>query len=456
MTHRVCLLLILCPTVCTAAPFRKANQPVQPISDTTILCEAEEFHIDSGDWKAQKWGQNYYAATFANSFLSRKGFLGAPAQGEKSVASIKVRVPKSGRYLALIRYEAVYRFQTRFTLQIIQKGKAKLSRQYGARENLKIWAFRQKLKTEVAWSWGACENVVWEGHDAAAQLDAGEATLTLIAQKQPELAARRNVDLVMLTSEVEEVNRRIQKENYLPLDGMLTQANDVYLKVHNQAGSPDMRLVVGNGTEHSPYWVHMRSWKPKRIDVKSGQSTEWIEVGSMLDTLNDGQWNLSAQATGPQAAGLRFHLEFGARTATGKIDTIAQFKNQTGNVSLAYDADTRYSRSIRLSEEVLYDLIAYLKKQPKPKGKPLTQTLLYGYTFTEQKGNKKYNNAIQEFMKLIGATALNRTNRKGIDTSGGLVRGYIDVRGRSPKQLEALCLDLKNEGKARHIAVVSL
>ena len=44
-------------------------------------------------------------------------------------------------------------------------------RVYGARDNRKVWAFRNKLKTEVAWPWGAVENVVWEGHDAAVQLN---------------------------------------------------------------------------------------------------------------------------------------------------------------------------------------------------------------------------------------------------------------------------------------------
>src|SRR5947208_385650 len=82
----------------------------------------------------------------------------------------------------------------------------------GARDNLKIWAFGQKLKKEVAWDWGAGENVVWEGHDAAVQLKAGTARLTLVADKQPEPAARRNVDLVMLTSDEEQVKQRIDKD----------------------------------------------------------------------------------------------------------------------------------------------------------------------------------------------------------------------------------------------------
>ena len=39
--------------------------------------EAEEFQPAGDAWRARPWGENYYAATFANSFLSRKAFLGA-------------------------------------------------------------------------------------------------------------------------------------------------------------------------------------------------------------------------------------------------------------------------------------------------------------------------------------------------------------------------------------------
>src|SRR5207249_967651 len=105
----------------------------------------------------------------------------------------------------------------------------------------------------------------------------------------------RNVDLVMLTADEAQVKERIAKENYLPLDGMLTQEGDVYLKLHNQ-GSGRLTLTVPNCTEHSPYWVHIRRWKSKTIAAEPGKSNAegWVEVGSLLDTLNDGQWNLAA------------------------------------------------------------------------------------------------------------------------------------------------------------------
>jgi hypothetical protein len=433
-----------------AAAFRTADQPVEPVSDSTILCEAEEFQVLRPGWQARRWGENYYAGTFANSFLSRKAFLGAPEQCDRSVAAIMVRVPKAGRYLALVRYEAPYRFEAQFRLQVEQNGKTRLDRLYGARSNLKVWAFRQKLKTELSWDWGAVENVVWEGHDAYVPLKAGTAKLTLIADKQPAPAGRRNVDLVMLTSDEEQVKMRIDKENYLPLDGMLTQAGDVYLKVHNR-GASDLTLTVPNGTEHSPYWVHLRTWKPKTIPAAPGQTTDWVEVGSLLDSLNDGQWALSAKGKGP----LRYHLEFGVKTAAGKVETIKRFEDLTGDVELAYHADTRYSRRIRTTEELLYELVDFLKKQPV-EGTPPRRTLVFGYTFTRRPGNAKYNAALDEFIRLTGATALTVGSANEIPADGPLVRGYTDVRGVPTDKLEEYCKKLKAEGKADRVAVVSL
>jgi hypothetical protein len=448
--NRVLPIVLLC-----AAPMAiRAVEPVQPISDTTILAEAEEFKVDKpGGWKAKKWGENYFVATFANSFLSRKAFLGAPEQCDESIATIEVQVPKAGRYLVLARYESVYRFETAFRIRVEQNGKQLLDRLYGARDNLKVWAFGQKLQREIAWGWGAVENLVWEGHDAAVQLAAGKAKLSLIAGRQKGNAAKRNVDLILLTSDENQVKDRIDKEGYLPLDGLLTQAGDVYLKVHNARDSAPLTLTVPPGTEHSPYWVHLRTWKPKTIAAMPGQSTQWIEVGSLLDTLNDGQWLLSAKPGKPGGTP-RFGLEFGVRNASGKIEQVRRFNNLSGDVALAYDADTRYSRRIRLQEEVLYDLVAYLKKQPV-RGMAPKRTLIYGSTFDRRPADPKYEAALDEFIRLSGATCLAKGTREAIERSG-LVRGYLDLRGQTPAQLEKYCQQLKTDGLADRVAVVSL
>src|SRR5262249_11719397 len=160
-------------------------------------------------------------------------------------------------------------------------------------------------------------------------------------------------------------------------------------------------------------WVHLRAWKPKTLTAAPGRSTDWVEVGSLLDTLNDGQWLLSAKGTGGPGGRLRYALEVGVRNAHGKIRTIPHLKGLARDVALAYDADTRYSRRIRLQEQVLYDLVDYLKKQPV-RGVAPKRTLIYGYTFDPRPGDAKYTAPLEEFLRLAGPTALNRSSGQPI------------------------------------------
>lgn len=404
---------------------RAKNQPVVPSPDGAIICEAEEFRVEKPGWQAKTWGENYYAATFANSFLSRKAFLGAPENCDETVATITVNIKDAGKYLVLARYEAAFRFETQFSVKVEQAGKVVLDRLYGARDNVKVWAFSQKLKTEVGWDWGAVENVVWEGHDAFAELQPGTAKISLIAGKQPGNAARRNVDLILLTRDVEQVKMRIEKESYLPLDGMLTQAGDVWIKVGN-TGTAKVTVTGGKWTEHSPYWVHIRNWKPAKVEVEPGKTSDWVEVGSTMDTLNDGAWQF--EASGP------CKIEFGLRNADGQIEKLREFPVDK-NLTLAGMADTRYSRSIKTTKEIVADLLDQLKKVPM-RGKTPKETLIFAGT------------SIPEFKELFGLAGTD------INNSGG-PRAYIDWRGKTPAQLEEACLKLTEEQR-KNIAVVSL
>lgn len=425
-----------------AQAFGKTRTAVPAQPDGLIVCEGEEFQpADENGWKAGNFGENYYAATFANCFLSRKAFLGAPEQcEEETIATIQVDIPEAGKYLALVRYEAAYRFETQFRLRIEQGGRKVLDRLYGARDNLKIWAFNEKLKTEVGWSWGATENIVWEGHDAFVNLKPGPATITLIAGKQPEPAARRNIDLLMLTSDIAQVNERIEKEKYLPLDGMLTQSGDVWLRVRN--GSPDKLTFKGgkaigagkgNWQQHSPYWVHIRNWEAPVIEVDSGDISDWVEVGGTMDTLCDGQWSWTGDG--------KYEAEFGVKNAAGKIEPLAVFVGE-GDLVLAADCDTRYLKRLRRREDVIYDLLDYLKAEPKV-GKTPERTLIYGYTFDALDEGGKHAKAVEEFKGLFN---LRSTRDDG---------GYIDVRSVKTDKLVEHC-QTKLSVDRKDIAVVSL
>ena len=426
---------VAAPSMITPTVFR-GQHAVTALPSGHLLVEAEEFMPHNEAFTAKAWGENYYAATFANSFLSRKAYLGANEQAEGK-ATIRVRVPKAGRYLVLVRYEAAYRFETQFSVRVEQQGKVALNRLYGARKNLKIWAFNQKLKDEHAWSWGASENIVWEGHNAYAQLKPGVATITLTTDKQPKPAAKRNIDCLLLTTDEEQVKMRIDKERYLPLDGMLTQSGDVFVKVTNRG---DEKLTFGgakavgggNWQQHSPYWVHLRNWPKVAIEVAPGKSSDWIEVGGTMDTLNDGQWNFTGNG--------KYRAEFAVKEPNGKLTAIAAFDGE-GDLKLAADADTRYSRRLRRQEEVLFDLLTEVKKEPL-RGRLPTETLIYAFTFSPGLGSK-YDQSVTEFRKMF---ALQETSSKN--------GTYIDVRNVPTARLEEYCKKLG--ARARQIRCVSL
>ncbi len=172
-------------------------------------------------------------------------------------------------------------------------------------------------------------------------------------------------------------------------------------------------------------------------------------MGSLLDTLNDGQWRLSAEGKGP----LNYGLEFGTKDPRGKIETIRKLDGLSGNIELAYRADMRYVREIGPSDEVLYDLLAELNEQPVGGVAPV-RTLVYGHTFERRPRDAKYNQAIDDFIRLIGATGMTAGDQDAPDA--GPVRGYIDLREKSPDEVRAITQKLVREGRADQIAIVSL
>jgi len=418
--------------------YRAAGEPVQPLADGALFCEAEEFRVTKPGWEAKPWGENYYAATFANTFLSRKAFLGAPEVGEETTATINVNVREAGKYLVLARYEAPYRFESQFRIKVEQNGREVFNQLYGARDNVKIWAFGYKLQTEIAWGWGAVENMVWEGYlgegnNHYAELQPGPAVVTLIAGAQPGPRGKRNVDLIVLTRDEAQVKNRIDNEKYLPLDGMCTQEGDVFVRATNTGGEP---VEITRGwQEHSPYWVHQRSalWSGWKLAVEPGQTSEWTDIGVAMDSLNDGQWTLSAK--GP------CRIEFGVKSAAGQIEKVKEYA-VNGALELIGLADMRYQRKVQTQEEGLAEFIADLKAV-KTNGKTPAETLIYGYTFDTKDKPASWVAKVDEFKKLFGLK------------STGSGEGYVDWRGMGPAQLDAECLKLSDAERA-NIRVVSL
>jgi hypothetical protein len=255
-------------------------------------------------------------------------------------------------------------------------------------------------------------------------LEAGPATVRLIVDNAEELSAasasaatarlrsaRRNVDLVVLTSNFEEVFARGtvggRIESNIALDGTLTQAGNVFMRVVNKKTGINMTLSVPFVIEHSSYWVHLRDpcnitavggpppspgWhaanmsscvRAALIEAQPGATSEWTEVGSNMDVLNQGEWALQAIPGDPNLRdSLDFTIEVAVRGEDGEtMDTIGTFDSrgcvgfqephlawdlkppnqQLGCVVwLAYDSNTRATKRIRLVEDELATIMGRL------------------------------------------------------------------------------------------------
>ena len=95
---------------------------------------------------------------------------------------------------------------------------------------------------------------------------------------------------------------------------------------------------------------------------------------------------------------------------------------------------------------MLYELVDYLRKKPV-QGVAPKRTLVYGYTFPTKASDARYTAALDEFIRLMGATALGRNAVEDL-ADGGLVRGYLDVRGVPTAKLEDYCRKLQKDGRA--------
>jgi len=450
-----------------------------------VFAEAEEFEVTAGDWKAADWGTNYYAASFANSFLSRQRYLGGPEQGAESVAVKEVEIPQDGVYYACVRYEAAYNFETRFGLRIDQGGKEILKRAYGAMADPKLWAFalhrapKEKILPQVRWYWGPVENIVWEGTAVSVTLKKGKAKLTLSKGPQPGPAARRNIDLVMLTTDKAEMDRRIEKENYLPLDGLLTQAGDLFLKIKNPADAKDPVVVYSpTAREHSPYWVHIRKWRSVWIDrdgahpkfsenllwILPGEESPWVEIGSMMDALNvSGYMPQVRYLRGNERDDIDVEFLFGTPGPDGKLQIVrhTRYKDPTTRTAkFAIPGGVRYGKAIQTWEELLEGLLAEIRKFP-PKGL-LPRQILFFNTFLPGQSNSRTDELMLEICMALGNNTLN-------DMTGwihpDLARakelrfrqtGKLDVRGVRTEDLKKWLREVREKGQWPYLRVISL
>src|SRR6478672_438731 len=113
MTRCTLLTILLFASLASQTTAQEAARPIR------LLAEAEDFQVEQGPWKVVPFRENYYASTFAITFLSRMACLGAPPQADKdkpAIAAQKINLPAAGEFHVLARYEQPYNFSVEFTV----------------------------------------------------------------------------------------------------------------------------------------------------------------------------------------------------------------------------------------------------------------------------------------------------------------------------------------------------
>ena len=381
-------VLLLTLLFCVSLSDPSVSQEKTPVR---LFAEAEDFTLKGDGWQVVPFRENYFASTFAISFLSRMGCLGAPEQlptGQTTVAEQVVQIPYPDQFQVLVRYEQPYNFSVEFVVEVEQGGKVVATYPCGRLTDTKIWPLNghQRKPMERFW-WGGTDNIVWQ-HPGAARLNAGAAIIRLKATQQLDgqklrlNAAKRNIDLVVLTND--RVGMETQKANarYLELDGWLVQDGDLFVKFTNPANGPGPCIPVVEGLpsgQHSPYYIHVRDWPRTRVlrsgrlvsaaaftnngprsravnpqalapvldaakftqpkDPKNpaagtqevipdseylnpGQSSGWVPVGQVLDALHNSQWAPRAIYKEASGKSMVLQLQFAIPDGRGGLKTI--------------------------------------------------------------------------------------------------------------------------------------
>jgi hypothetical protein len=447
--HRVLFALVALAALAPSA----AAQEKLPVR---LFAEAEDFEVKSG-WRVMPYRDNYYACTFAVTFLSRMGCLGAPEQmdeGKKAVAEKVVTIPYADTYELLARYEQPFQFSCEFTIEVEQGGKVVASLPCGRLQDPKIWGLNGHKRVAMhRYEWSGTDNIVWQ-NPGSVKLNAGPAILRLVAtaqmdgDKERDNAARRHVDVICLTNDKEGIEAQ-KKTNYLEFDGWLVQDGDLFVRFTNpkDAAAPVVPIVAAQEQgQHSPYWIHVRDWPktthvlksgravaptkyqiagprsqqvkpealapvvpmPKDIPaaeyLKAGETSGWVPLGNVMDSLYHAQWHPQALYKG-KVEGVYLRLEFGIPDGKGGIKVVkdATVRGEptnfdipgciNPNADLAKVLEKKYwLPQIRTQKEVLEWLSAEVAKFPKvgsaPKRMPFYGIMGFsgaGKTFPEAK-----------------------------------------------------------------------
>ncbi|MCC7372542.1 MAG: hypothetical protein IT306_29280 [Chloroflexi bacterium] len=404
--------------------------PPSPEADssvTRVLLEAEDFVPDGPGWKAIQVGQgNYMVDSIGASHVSGRALLHAPADAVGAKASLESAVPKAGQYRLLARYELPSRtHHTRIAVNVEQPDRPPGRVELGAPGATRTWFFNLADAPWHELPHGPEGLVVESG---LLDLAAGPARFTLEVLDGPEPAANRNLDLLLLTTDVEEAYKARGTRAYPILDEIGTAAaGRLYARITNPADSGESFHVEGRYTVNRVPWTFpaftidkmgltRTSGRPQRLEP--GDRTPWVDVSSR-DTTHQGHLGFT-QVNNSQNRRMTMLLELASAPQDGAILRTLEYREDAASRLLVnvppYPASA--PQEILTGEETLERIIAVLEATPAPVGKPPARTLVYAGLGDDAERNLASPTRIyQLYRKLFVLLGLNAFNRLG---TGGL------------------------------------
>ena len=288
---------------------------------------------------------------------------------------------------------------------------------------------------------GATEGWLWEGIGEQVELQKGTVQITLSRDAATESddphgspEANRNVDMIVLhPNQTDIMNRALVYEVgglSLPLDGYASQYGEVYARftnlgaatlnltlsaLYSHSGGAGNHLILAvwdnytnalvSGCSYKGDQTNLRAFSeatfkpaaggprcPRILLSATGQSSEWIEVGSLLDTYNHGTWNFPRGTykldIGVTSLGVMQRGGGGSSYPTGSpaIEQITSFTAYNTSLQLQVDGSTRATRRVRDQHGSFFSIVDAMEQHVKvaplsPNGKMAVNMPFYARTF---------------------------------------------------------------------------
>jgi hypothetical protein len=386
-----------------------------------VLIEAESFKPEGPGWRTILVGQgNYMVDSIGASHVSGGMLLHAPADAVGARAVADTAVPRADQYRLLARYEYPFRdYHVRMALTVEQAGRPAARLELGEPDATRSWFFGLADGPWRDAPHGA-EGLVAES--ALLDLVAGPARLTLETLDGPEPPANRNLDAILLTTDLEEAYRTRGTRAYPILDEIgLAAAGRVFMRITNPADSGESLNLEARYTVNRVPWtlptmvidrsgITRSSGRPQRLEP--GDRTPWIDVSSR-DTTHVSHLHLS-QINNSQNRRVTLLVEVASAANDVAILRAVEYREEHGSRLLLnlppYPA--RAPEQIETGEETLARIIAALEASPPPVGRPPVRTLVYAGLGDDAERNLTGPTRIFQLYRrlfvLLGPNAFNR------------------------------------------------